>query len=100
MILKTQILTLFYSFLYGIFFGSTLNINYKISQNTSKLYIIIIHFLFVIFHILTYFFILQKVNNGIFHPYGLITLIIGVLVEHLLYININHIIKFIKKSRQ
>ena len=99
MILKVQILTLFYSFLYGIFFGSTLNINYKIIKNTSKLYIIIIHFLFVLFHILTYFFLLQKVNNGIFHPYALLALILGVLVEHLLYINIKHIIKY-KITRQ
>ena len=96
MILKVQILTLFYSFLYGIFFGGTLDINYKLINKASKLYTIIIHFLFVIFHILAYFFLLQKVNNGIFHPYALIALIIGVLVEHLIY-KLKHFIKIKKR---
>ncbi len=98
MILKVQIMTLICSFLYGIFFGVTLDLNYNILKNTSKVYIVIIHFLFVVFHILMYFFILQKVNNGIFHPYGLLSLIVGVLVEHLIYININFVFKITSKN--
>lgn len=93
MILKVQIITLITSFLYGIFFGITLDLNYKIIYKTSKFYGVVIHVVFVLFHILTYFFLLQKVNNGIFHPYALLVLILGVLVEHLLFTNIKNYLK-------
>ena len=49
MILSTQILSLIYSFFYGIFFFSMLEVNYKILYNGKFIYRIMISFLFVIF---------------------------------------------------
>ena len=63
MILSTQILSLIYSFFYGIFFFSMLEVNYKILYNGKFIYRIMISFLFVIFISLLYFIILMKINN-------------------------------------
>lgn len=79
--LRIQILTLGYSFLYGIFFSFLLTINYRLIYN-NKLYVKwLITVFFVINNILIYFLILKKINNGIIHPYLLLVFILGLMSE-------------------
>ncbi len=82
MILDIQIKTLFYSFLFGIYFSFIIYINYKYIYKLKKLYKVITTFIFIFFNTIMYFLILLKINNGIIHIYGLISLIIGFLLEH------------------
>ncbi len=82
MSLNTQINTILASFLYGIFFSRMLDINYKFIYEAKKTYRIIISFLFIIVNVLLYFIILRKVNYGILHNYGVLSIIIGVIFDH------------------
>ncbi len=94
MILKIQILSLSYSFLYGIFFSFMTTLNYSLLYNDTNYIKIISSALFIVNNVLLYFILLQKINNGILHIYLIITFILGIVVE----ININKLIaKHIKK---
>lgn len=78
MILKLQIISLVSSFLYGIFFYILSKLNYKFLYNNK--YSLIIDFLFVIDNVLLYFIILRYINNGIFHVYFLLSIILGYIL--------------------
>jgi len=81
MILKTQILLLFFSFVFGAFFSFFLNINYKFIYGEKRILKVLVTFSFVIVNVLLYFIILEKINNGIIHPYGIICIIFGFLFD-------------------
>lgn len=83
--LKLQIITLIFSFLYGIFFGILLNINYKFLYSNKKILKILANMLFIIFNVLVYFIVLRKINNGIFHPYFVIMLTLGFLTLNIVH---------------
>ena len=80
--LDLQIVTLGISFLYGIFFSVCLDINYHFFLIGNKWYKVLISFVFIIANVLLYFIILKKYNHGILHIYGIISIIVGVLIEH------------------
>lgn len=84
MTLDAQINTLFYSFLFGIYFSLIIDVNYKITLKLKKIYIIISTFLVIFSSVIFYFLILLRINNGIIHPYGIILLLIGCLFEHII----------------
>ena len=97
--LHVQIMTLLFSFLYGIFFSVFLTLNYKLIYNDTRIYRIIITFLFVTANVLIYFLILRKINNGVFHVYEILMIAFGFYVEkvlnkiikkNILYKNKNH----------
>lgn len=75
--LHTQVITIFFSFLYGIFLEITLHISTKVIYHSSYFIKYIGTFMFVIFHVLLYFLILQMINYGIIHIYLIICLILG-----------------------
>ena len=75
--LYTQIITLCFSFLYGIFFGLTLHTSTKLIYHDSIFIRSIGTFLFVMFHVLFYFFFIQKINYGVIHIYSVLSLLIG-----------------------
>lgn len=79
--IKTQLITILISFLFGIFFSLQLSINYKFIYSNKKIYKIIFTFLIVLVNTLLYFILLKKFNNGILHVYGIICIIIGFIVE-------------------
>ena len=82
MILKIQIYSILYSFLYGIIFYILLEFNYKIIYE-SKLFIKIIYsLLFLLANTLLYFIILIKINNGIVHVYFLLSIILGYVLAY------------------
>ena len=89
MILSTQILSLIYSFFYGVLFFFLLEINYKVLYNGKLVYRIVISFLFVIFISLLYFIILLKINNGILHVYFFLVFFTGYMLSFVIYNKIN-----------
>ena len=80
MILSIQIVSFIVSFLYGMFFFITLQINYKFLYSSNLFIKIVFSFLFIIFHTLLYFVILLKINYGYIHLYFFFCLIIGYFV--------------------
>lgn len=98
--LNTQIATLIFSFLYGIFFSLFLTLNYKLIYGEIKIYKIIITFLFVLTNVFIYFLILRKINNGIFHTYSIIMIIIGYTIENILAKEITKRFKKIVKHKK
>jgi len=82
--IQLQVLTV--SFVYGILFSYLLKIQYKFLFESGKFYKILITFLFIFNNWLLYFLILRAINNGIFHIYFLLVLVLGFLLG-------NHLIK-------
>ena len=76
--IQLQVLTV--SFVYGILFSYLLKLQYKFLFESTKFYKILITFLFVFDNCLLYFLILRAINNGIFHIYFLLVLILGFFV--------------------
>lgn len=89
MILKTQILSLLFSFGYGNLVFWLLELNYKLLFEGKIIYRIITSFLFVIFVSLLYFICLLKINNGIIHIYFFIVLLTGYMLSFVIYKKIN-----------
>ena len=90
--LKTQIISLIFSFLYGFLFSICTNLNYKFLFLKNIIFKIIITFIYVIDFALLYFFILRIINDGVVHNYFLLFIVFGYLVS---YISLNkYIIKF------
>ncbi len=87
--LNIQIATLVFSFVFGIFFAFILTVNHKIIYNSNKIIKIIGTILIVALSNIIYFIGLKHIDNAAFHPYMLITLIIGFYLE-------NKITNFIK----
>ena len=81
MSLDIQLKLIIFSFLYGIFLGILMRINYKLLYNENKTIKIISTILLVISSILLYFVILLKINFGIVHYYSLLIIILGFIVE-------------------
>ena len=77
--IRTQIITIFVSFIFGIIFSLQLSLTYKYSN--KKIFKVIFSFLIVLVNTLFYFILLKKFNDGILHVYGIIFIIIGFIVE-------------------
>jgi len=77
--LGIQLKTLIFSFVFGILFSYFLKLNYKYLFKSKLVYKILITILFVFNTCLLYFLVLRLINNGIFHVYFLLILIIGYL---------------------
>lgn len=70
--LKIQLLSLIFSFVYGIFFSLLLKFNNKILFFSNYFIKIVSNFLFMLDVALCYFLIIKYINNGILHIYFLI----------------------------
>jgi len=77
MSLNIQILSLLFSFFYGIIFYILLEVNYKILTSSSIFIKIISSLLFVMINTLLYFIILLYINNGYVHIYFFICILMG-----------------------
>ena len=77
--LRIQIISVFISYLYGIFFSILLNLNSKYIYNTKKIKKILFNFIFVFDNVLLYFIILRHINDVILHYYFIIALFLGFL---------------------
>lgn len=80
---KIQILSLIFSFGYGIFFYFLSILNDKVLIK-NKILSVIVLILFVFINALLYITILYKINFGVFHIYFLIMLALGYYVAFFL----------------
>lgn len=78
--LKTQILSFFFSFSYGIIVGYLYNLFHAFLYLSKAYHKVFINILFSLDVFLIYFLLLKKINNGIIHIYFLIVMIIGFIL--------------------
>lgn len=92
MILKVQIISLIFSFVFGIFIYFILELMNDFIYN-RKIYLkILISLLFSFIMSLVYFLLMLYINNAILHNYFFLMIIIGYLLAKFVYINL-----FVKK---
>ena len=78
--LNTQILSIIFSFIYGIIVSYLYNLNYNFIYNTSILYKIVINILFCINLGLIYFLLIKVINYGVIHIYFIFSFLAGFLI--------------------
>ncbi len=84
--LKIQVYSIISSFLFGTLFSLTFNYCYKKMKIRNRYIRLLFNLIFVLVHTIVYYLLMEKVNNGILHPYCLLTVLIGfVIMELLLY---------------
>ena len=88
MSLKIQLLSLGFSFVFGIIFSIFITMNHKILFLSKKSIRVISNFLFLLDMSLCYFLVIKYINGGILHIYFFIMLIIGWYVGNLILYNI------------
>lgn len=98
--LTTQINSLLFSFAFGMFFSLFLDLNHKIIYSTKKIIKLIGTTLVVFLSMLLYFILLLKINNATFHPYELIMIVLGFLLENFIKSKIKKHRKAKPKSRK
>ena len=79
--LKTQVILVVFSFFYGFLFSIFLNINYKFIYSSNKFIKFFSSFLVIMISVLIYFISIKKINNAILHPYSILMIICGFLVD-------------------
>ncbi len=78
--LDIQLKSILYSFFYGILFNFLLKLNYKFIYYSKGIIKILINIFFVIDNVFLYFIILRYINNGIFHFYFLLSIVLGFII--------------------
>lgn len=78
--LETQIQSLIASFIFGMFFSLTYNTLHKYLYVHNLLIKIFNNFIYIIVNVTIYFITLQLINNGIIHPYFLISSLLGFII--------------------
>ena len=81
--LKAQLISLFFSFFYGICFYVITRLNHKFLFHGTKVSRIIFTLIYVIDFSLLYFIIISKINSGILHIYFLLSFVFGFFVTKL-----------------
>lgn len=85
MTLEIQIFTLLYSFLFGIFYSIGYVIFKKWLYHRIWIIKMITNFLFCFSMMFLYYLVIEKVNGGILHPYGIISSFVGFCLGYLLF---------------
>lgn len=75
--LKLQILSMLFSFGYGIISSYLYNLNYNFIHNTTILYKLVINILFCVNLGLIYFILIKVINYGVVHIYFVFSFIVG-----------------------
>ena len=80
-----QLVTFLVSFIYGIIFSFITILNFKLINNLKRYIQHIITFIYVIDMTIIYIIILYHINNGYFHIYFILLVIIGFMLGLFLY---------------
>ena len=79
-----QIKTILFSLFYGVFFSFVIGLNYKFIIGNGFLSFILT-FMLVLVMTLLYFIILRYINFGIFHYYEILSIVVGFILENLVF---------------
>lgn len=93
---KLQLLSFLFSFLFGIFFQVTNYFNQKLIINRKILWQYLITFLYIINIVLIYIVLLYKINQGVFHIYFLLMILLGYLFSLKQIKNVKKCVKYMK----
>ena len=77
MSLSEQIISMIFSFIYGIVISVLYNFNYNLLFSKRTIFKVIFNLLFVFDLVLLYFLIIKKINGGIIHPYFYLLITLG-----------------------
>ena len=95
-----QIKTFIYSFIFGISFYYLVRINNFMIRNISSFWQFVFNLIFIIDSVLVYIFFNYRLNNGYFHFYFLIVMVIGfVLADKLINKICKKCVNRFKKSK-
>lgn len=75
--LKIQIISILFSFVFGVIFCILVFLNKYVLFNVKKYIQIVSTFLFMFDMSLLYFICIKFINNGIMHPYFLLSFLFG-----------------------
>lgn len=75
--LKLQIISIAFSFFYGIFLSSLISLQYKFLFESKKNIRIIGNFIFSLDMVLIYFLLIKKINYGDIHPLFYVLIFLG-----------------------
>lgn len=64
--------------------------SYKILYNKNKFIKISSTIIFCFTNIYIYYLVLEKINNGILHPYGILMVILGMVLSYGLFTKLNN----------
>lgn len=81
--LKVQLISLFFSFFYGICFYVATGLNRKFLFTGKRMSRIIFTLIYIIDFSLLYFIIISIINSGILHIYFLLSFVFGFFVTKL-----------------
>ena len=95
MALQTQIISLLFSFIFGIFFSIFTNLNYRYLFTKKLIFKIIITGVYIIDCSLIYFFLMKKLNQGIINYYFILFVAFGYIFST---IKINKYVTLLKSK--
>ena len=75
--LKEQIISMLFSFFFGLFLGGVYNLNYNMLFKLANIKKIFFNLIFIFDLVLIYFLFIKKINGGIIHPYFYILIVLG-----------------------
>lgn len=78
--IKIQIISIIFSFIFGIVFSIFTNVNYRYLFSKNKMYKVFFTFIYVLDATLLYFLIIRKLNEGVVHLYFLLFIGLGFLL--------------------
>lgn len=95
MALRTQIISLLFSFVFGIFFSICTNLNYRYLFTKKLMFKIIITGVYIMDCSLLYFLLMKKLNQGIINYYFILFVALGYLFS---FLKINKYVNILKSK--
>ena len=102
--IRIQIISMIFSFVFGIFFSMFTNVNYKYLFSKNIVFKTVFTFIYIIDCALLYFLIIKKINNGIVHLYFLLFIgggfLVGLLKFNRFVDKLKYCLKNVKKRKK
>ena len=95
-----QVISLVVSFIYGVLFSLLTKFNYFIIENRKVVFKFVVTLVFIVDVVILYIYLMYKINNGYFHIYFIIVVILGYSVMLKLQNKLKIICKKIVKKNQ
>lgn len=98
--INIQIISLIFSFLFGVLYFYLIKINLLIVKNIKNSTKYLINTLFILNIVLIYNIVNYKINNGFFHIYFLLLITLGFMFSIFINKYVNLMIQKLKKNKK